>query len=274
MIGGPQLAREIDGARVAPGECAVWWLGQHSFVLKLGATVVCLDPFLSPLPGRQVPPLLAPADLAGAALVCGSHDHIDHIDRDVWPAIAAAAPACRFVVPELLRERLAADLRMPQARFLGLDDGTAAECAGVRISGVAAAHEFLDRDPATGRYPYLGYVLEGNGCTLYHSGDTCVYEGLQTKLRRWRFAAAFLPINGRDARRLRAGCIGNMTWQEAADLAGALAPGLTVPAHFDMFAMNSADPALFADYMAVKYPHLRVHVPRHADVFRCGPARL
>ena len=75
----------------------------------------------------------------------------------------------------------------------------------------------------------------------------------------------FLPINGRDAKRLAAGCIGNMTYQEAADLAGALQPRLTIPTHFEMFAMNSVDPALFIDYMRVKYPNLKTHLPVHGE---------
>ena len=128
----------------------------------------------------------------------------------------------------------------------------------VRITGIAASHEFLDQDPATLRYPYLGYVLETQDLTIYHSGDTCLYEGMQTRLKKWHFDLAFLPINGRDARRLRAGCIGNMTHQEAADLAGVLKPGVTIPGHYGMFANNTIDPQLFSDYMAVKYPDLKV----------------
>lgn len=273
MKTGAELAADIRGFVPGPSECAFWWLGQLSFVLKLGGRVLYLDPFLSDLPRRRVRPLLAPGDLADADLVLGTHDHIDHIDRAVWPAIAAAAPRARFVVPDLLRDRLARDLGIAAERFLGLDDGRTVESAGVRITGVAAAHELLDRDEATGRYPYLGYLIEGGGPRVYHAGDTCKYEGLEAKLRALGPDVVLLPINGRDARRLRAGCIGNMTFQEAADLAGAVAPGLTVPGHFDMFEGNSEDPERFADYMAVKYPRLRVHVPRHGErvVFRrCG----
>jgi L-ascorbate metabolism protein UlaG (beta-lactamase superfamily) len=80
-------------------------------------------------------------------------------------------------------------------------------------------------------------------------------------LRRWHLGLAFLPINGRDAKRLAAGCLGNMTYQEAADLAGSLRPGVTVPTHFEMFAMNSEDPRLFAEHMRVKYPDLALKIP-------------
>ena len=145
-----------------------------------------------------------------------------------------------------------------------------ATSAGFRISAVPAAHEFLDVDAASGLHPYIGFVVEGAGFTLYHAGDTCLYEGLHERLRRWRLDGMILPINGRDARRLRANCIGNMTYQEAADLAGAMQPGAVIPAHYEMFAMNSADVGEFADYMQVKYPRLRCLVPRHGERVMLG----
>ena len=49
-----------------------------------------------------------------------------------------------------------------------------------------------------------------------------------------------------------------MTYQEAADLVGGLEVRLTVPAHYDMFAFNAEDVALFVDYMKVKYPQHKV----------------
>ena len=260
MLTGTQLIADINGFKPKAGECGIWWLGQHSFVVKCGGAVLYLDPFLSPYEGRVAAPMLRPEEVTNATLVFGSHDHADHVDRAAWPGIAAASPAARFVVPELLRERLAAELQIPAGRFAGVDDGQTVTLGAVEITGVAAAHEFLDQDQATGRYPYMGFAVRAGGFTLYHPGDCCIYEGLHAKLRRWKFDVAFLPINGRDAARFAAGCIGNMTYQEAADLAGAITPGITIPAHYDMFAMNSADPQLFVDYMRVKYPHLNVHV--------------
>jgi L-ascorbate 6-phosphate lactonase len=252
------LIADIDRCPVAKGSCAVWWLGQHSFIMKLGAQVLYLDPFISDHPNRLVPPLLKPSELTNAELIFCSHDHTDHIDRTVWPSIATASPKAKFVVPLLLRDALVRDLKIPAERFIGMDDGQTQEVNGLRITGIASAHEFLDRDPATGHYPYLGFVIEGNGCVVYHSGDTCNYEGLQTKLKKWKFDVVFLPINGRDARRLASGCIGNMTYQEAVDLAGALAPVVTIPGHYGMFNKNTADPQQFVDYMKVKYSSLKV----------------
>jgi len=130
---------------------------------------------------------------------------------------------------------------------------------------VPAAHEFLEKDPDSGFHACIGYVIEGNGICIYHAGDTCIYEGMHAILRRWKFDLAFLPINGRDAKRYANGIIGNMTYQEAADLAGCLRPGLTVPAHFEMFAANLEDPQLFLEYMKVKHGALPTTIPRHGE---------
>ncbi|MBU0715468.1 MAG: MBL fold metallo-hydrolase [Verrucomicrobia bacterium] len=265
MKTGRELVRDVDECTLEEGDCALWWLGQQSFIVKLGSKVIYFDPFLSPHKKRRIPPLISPEDVTNADLILGSHDHTDHIDRRIWPTLAKSSPKAKFVVPELLLRSLARDLKFPIKRFVGLDDNRSLQVDGVKISAVAAAHEFLDRDPATGRYPYLGYIVEAHGVAVYHAGDTCIYEGLQTKLRRWRLDVAFLPINGRDAHRLAANCIGNMTYQEAADLAGALAPRLTIPAHFDMFPGNRCSPKLFIDYMRVKYPGLKTIVCKYGQ---------
>ena len=265
MKQGCELIEDINGCAVPAGAGAFWWLGQHSFVVKLCDRVIYVDPFLSPLEGRRTAPLLAPEQITNADLVLGSHDHADHIDRDVWPTIAEASPSAVFVMPRLLVSSVAHDLGLPRDRVRGVDDKVSVDVDVVRVTGVPAAHEFLDPDPVSGLHPCVGFVVEAGGLTVYHAGDTCLYESIYAILRRWTFDVAFLPINGRDAKRLESGCIGNMTYQEAADLAGILKPGLTIPAHFDMFAMNSEDPALFSEYMRVKYPQLETRIPVHGE---------
>ena len=262
---GADLIRDVETCSAGPGQLALWWLGQHSFIAKTGSTIIYIDPFLSPLDGRQVPPLVTPELVQHADIICGTHDHADHIDRPLWPALADASPTAKFIVPDLLRDRLAQELPLSIDRLIGLDDGRSVEVAGIKISAVAAAHEFLDQDPVSGRYPYLGLIFEANGLTFYHAGDTVWYEGLQTKLRKWKFDLMLLPINGRDARRLSTGIIGNMTYQEAADLSGPLQPGLVIPTHYEMFAGNPGDPAAFQEYMQVKYPTVKTHRCRHGE---------
>jgi L-ascorbate 6-phosphate lactonase len=268
---GEALLAEIRNATPKAGHAALWWLGQHSFVLRLGRATVYIDPYLTDNPRRRVRPLLDAAAITHADIIIGTHDHSDHIDRPAWPILAQASPGAVFVVPELLRSKLAGELGLPAARVLGLDAGRVLELCGLRLHGLPAAHELLEPDPLTGGYRFLGVVIEAEGCAVYHSGDCCIYEGLQERLRAFRLAAALLPINGRDAERLARNCIGNMTFQEAVDLAGAVRPGVTVCAHFDMFMGNMEDPRKFADYMRVKYPDLVAVVPEYGTCIAVPP---
>ena len=271
MKKGADLINEIRTYIPQTGSAAFWWLGQLGYAVKLGDKTLYLDPFLSERPDRRVPPLLKPHEVTNADYILGSHDHMDHIDRGIWYELSIASPAAKFIVPKLLLHSLSRDLGIPKARFIGLDDGSTLHLPdGLKITGIAAAHEFLDRDPHTGSFPYLGYGIEGNGCTLYHSGDTCIYEGMYDKLRSLgKIDILFVPINGRDGKRYRGGIIGNMTYQEAVDLAGALNPGLVVPAHYEMFEDNQEDPALFADYITAKFPEIRFWIGGHGERVLC-----
>lgn len=264
MIKDEALIKDIDACELKPGQCAFWWMGQHSFIAKMGLHILYIDPYLKPSERRNVEPMVDVVDFAHATIIVGTHDHADHIDRTVWPDIAEATRA-PFVVPELLIDTLSGDLSIPGDRFVGVNDMQTLDCDGLKITGVAAAHEFLDKDEKSGRYPYLGMVFEANGCKLYHAGDTVKYEGLETRMLKLLPDVALLPINGRDAERLARQCYGNMTYQEAVDLAGAIKPKLTVPTHWDMFDNNREDPQLMINYAKVKFPDLKVTLPGYGE---------
>lgn len=260
MLSGPSLFNAVQsGASLA----SFFWLGQHTFLLRIGGRVVLIDPFLTEMEERNVPPLFAPADAAGVVdIVACTHDHLDHIDPAAIPGLAEKTEA-RFVAPRAHEQRMRS-LGVPPDRLDLIDDEEHIDVLGITFTGVKAAHEFFDRTDE-GFYPFLGYVIEGGGKTAYHAGDTVWWEGLQARLRPFDMDVAFVPINGRDARRYREDILGNMTYQEAADLVGGLDVELIVPAHFDMFDANLEDPQLFVDYMAEKYPGRRVWVGNYTE---------
>ena len=77
------------------------------------------------------------------------------------------------------------------------------------------------------------------------------------------------------SKRLKANIVGNMTYQEAVDLAGTLNTRYVVPTHYDMFKENPGDPQAFVDYLAVKFPKVQPIVPdygRAVTVERCDGA--
>lgn len=265
MLTGKKLIQEINNVKVESGHLAFWWLGQFSFIVKTKKNVIYLDPFLSDHPKRRVASLLKPEEASNADIITGSHNHADHIDVPALPAIMNASPQSVLIIPKAVWPDLK-NIDCLEDRVHPIDAGETYASDGVKVTAIKAAHEFFDKDAVLG-YPYLGFVIEVDGVVIYHSGDTCIYDGMTSFLKQWDITVAFLPINGRDAKRLKADCIGNMTYQEAVDLAGAIKPKLTVPGHFEMFSNNMENPRLFADYMDVKYPDLEYRVPKHGETF-------
>jgi L-ascorbate metabolism protein UlaG (beta-lactamase superfamily) len=248
-----------DISRFTPksGQLAFWWLGQLGYIVKTQSATVCFDPFLSPSPTRLVAPTIAP-ELLNADFVFGSHDHADHIDYDAWKIIAKTSPSTRFVLPGIHLERLSELLSIPRERMIPLQAGEEylASERNLRIRAFPAAHEFLD--PGC-----LGYHVTMDSLSVCHTGDTCKYDGLEPFLKTLDLDLLFLPINGRDAKRYTSGCIGNMNFAEAVDLAGVVAPKLAIPGHYEMFANNSENPLKFSEYLEVKYPSQNYWIGAH-----------
>ncbi|MBR6223205.1 MAG: MBL fold metallo-hydrolase [Lachnospiraceae bacterium] len=232
----------------------VFWLGQMGLLVKSEKVTLCIDYYAREDAKRQTPAPIPMDELKDVDVFLGTHDHIDHIDHVAWKVWAKINPHAKFIFPRAHLQKVLEDGVLPE-NAIGLNDGENVEISGVRVNAVAASHEFLDRAPDTGLYPYLQYIVEIEGKRLHHAGDTVRYEGMLPKIKAFgKLDLQILPINGRDAVRYRDNCIGNMTFQEAADFAGEVEPAIIIPGHYDMFAHNSANPKNFADYIDAKYP--------------------
>jgi L-ascorbate metabolism protein UlaG (beta-lactamase superfamily) len=250
---GKDLFRVVDQCQ----RDAFWWLGQHSFIVKLSGKTLLIDPFLMEMERRIVLPLFNARDAKSVRLVLCTHDHLDHLDPFAIAELSHHTEA-HFIAPKAHEARMLS-LGVSSKRLSLLNDKESILYEGLKITAIKAAHEFFDQTPE-GYFPYLGYVIESANKAVYHAGDTVWWEGLQSQLAGWHFDVAMVPINGRDALRYKKGVIGNMTYQEAADLLGGLEVKLSVPTHYDMFDGNRENPQLFVDFMSVKYPDKQVWV--------------
>jgi L-ascorbate metabolism protein UlaG (beta-lactamase superfamily) len=241
----------------------IYWLGQMGLMIKSGNTTLCIDYFASPDSERQTQPPIPAKELTGVDAFLGTHDHLDHIDHEAWKIWAGNNPDAKFLFPRKHMEAVLSD-GIAGENAIGLNAGESVTVGDATIHAVAASHEFLDKDPESGLYPYLQYIVEINGVRIHHAGDTVRYEGMLPAIKAFGdFDVELLPINGRDARRYLDNCIGNMTYQEAVDFAGEVGPKLVIPGHWDMFAHNSADPKEFEDYLYAKYgDRIKCRIPK------------
>ena len=230
----------------------LWWLGQSGFLLQWQGVHVVLDPYLSDSLTkkysqtdkphvRMTELVIDPAQLSFVDVTTSSHNHTDHLDAETLGPILARNPSPKLVIAEANRAFVAERLCIDPAIPIGVDDGTTVEVSGVRISGVASAHETVERDEQ-GRARFLGYVLQFEEWVIYHSGDTIQYSGMAEKLRTFGVHVALLPINGRAPERRVSG---NLSGPEAAQLAKDIGAKIVIPCHFEMFEFNTASPDEF-----------------------------
>ena len=256
----------------APNHLHLLGLGQMGVALKGPGGLIVIDPYLTDSDGaggrleRNFAPPIAPQNITQATLVVCSHNHVDHFDRFTLEPLTLASPQAKVAAPFTCN----LDFLEPERRILARAFEPFRH-AGAIITPIPSAHTKLERSESG--YPYLGFVLEWNGITLYHSGDTLVYgpedstPGLLETLSRWRLDAALLPINGRDDLRTQAGLVGNMNGQEALELAETLNIPLIFLGHNDLFRFNSVDPGAFASHALERHPRQAFHCLGAGEIF-------
>jgi L-ascorbate metabolism protein UlaG (beta-lactamase superfamily) len=184
--------------------------------------LVCIDPYLSDAAfrsyqqARTVPALIDPAGAALDALVA-SHSHEDHLDPDSITGFMSHERT-RFIGPPLAVAKV-------------LSKGVAAErTTPVRRGTVVEVGDAV------------GYVVEHDGVSVYHSGDT-QYDN-EIVADTMRTSASLIAING---------TAGNMNAYEAAMLAWQQKTGLAVPFHYGLWRDEgygegaTIDPAIFVE---------------------------
>jgi L-ascorbate metabolism protein UlaG (beta-lactamase superfamily) len=259
------LLADIKAAARDDGHFRLWWLGQSGFLLQWRGRHLLLDPYLSDSLTtkyastdkphvRMTARVIDPAQLDFVDVVTSSHNHTDHLDAETLVPLLRVNPAMTMVVPEVNRQFVAERLNVAPARLRGIGIGETIQVAedAFQIEAVPAAHEALEEQ-------FVGYVVRCGPWTIYHSGDTLVYDGLAERLRPLGVDVALLPINGRAPERRVAG---NMNANEAAALAHAIGARTVIPCHYEMFTFNTADPADLAAACA--------RLGQRCDIVQCG----
>ena len=255
--------------KLAPGQVALFYLGQVGFLIKYQETYLLVDGYLSDYVDRNCcseqvqwvrnyPAPIAAEELDFVDYVLCTHLHYDHADPDTLRTLARVNRRAKYLVSAANREAIAA-YGIEKSSILGLsaDRLTPLE-EGIAVTAIPAAHEELHPD-ANGDYAEVGFRIALGDVTLFHAGDGCPYEGLAPRLAGCD--VLLLPINGRDYYRTKVcDIIGCFDSREAVLLAKEVGASLLIPTHFDLYDCNGVNPACFVDALKTLNPAQPFHI--------------
>jgi L-ascorbate metabolism protein UlaG (beta-lactamase superfamily) len=204
---------------------ALEWLGHSGFRIRVGRSVVYIDPY-------RVTEDAPPADL-----ILITHGHYDHFSpqdverlstRETW-----------LVGPAAVAERVSGQVH----RIAPGEELEDELVRGVHVAAVAAYNTSKRGPEGNPFHPreagWVGYDVNVRGERLYHSGDTDVIPEMDTVTG---VDVALLPVSGTYV----------MTAQEAAEAARRIQPRVAVPMHWGEHIGTEQDARTFAERAPVE----------------------
>ncbi len=205
------------------------WLGQGGFEFISGDYRLVVDPFISDCVPRfrRTIPFPVPLEKLAPDQVLITHDHLDHLDPEGIPQLAAAYPKCRFAGTQNSFDHLLA-LGIPADRveLVKLEATAPYHFGPFAVTPVFAQHS----EPTA-----VGYVLNCEGFKIYLTGDTLFSRKLFSSATK-NADLLLICINGQ---------LGNMDCCQALISVGELRPKVALPMHIGLFAENTANPEPF-----------------------------
>ena len=170
------------------------WLGHASWLVQVSGTSVLIDPVLSErisgIVRRNVPAGLRVEQLPKIDACLVTHNHYDHLDLPTLKQVGAPVWVGRGTAPLLHKAGL-------QPHELGWWESAPVGSATVHF--VPSQHWSRRGLFDTNEMLWGGFVIEGDGAGVYHSGDTAYFDGFTEIGRRFRgLTGAMLPIGAYD----------------------------------------------------------------------------
>lgn len=240
------FVKKLESAQPNPGQIALFWLGQASFLIKNSkGDILALDPYLSDMVERMdgfkrlMMPVMEAEELHPAVILV-THFHGDHLDLDSFPAMVkpdTEVLMCPQSYPECQR------IGIPEAQMSVAEVGVIWKRKGFAVEPVFAYHG----DGAPGA---VGYIVETEGVKIYFSGDTSYQSNRMEHAAAHDIDILIVPINGE---------YGNMSECDAAMMAAQVRAKLTIPSHFWLFARHKGNPYDFELEMKANVPGLKTY---------------
>ena len=203
-----------------------------------GGKIIYIDPwFENPIGGFGLD------DVEGAALVLVTHDHFDHVGQA--PDIVKKTGGLLVANVETGR-RLQSEFHIPAEKVCyfgyGMNIGGNLVHEGINVTMTQAFHSTASGAPC-------GYIIKlEDGTTLYHAGDTGIFDSMRLLGEFYKIDVAMLPI----------GSVFTMDPQQAAWATKMISPKKVIPMHFKTFPILVQDTKAFVDLTRKAAPGVEV----------------
>lgn len=222
-------------------ETKIMWLAHAGFRISTGnGKLLYIDPWIeNPLSPVTVD------DVGEATMVLVTHDHFDHVGQAA--EIVKKTGALLVANVETAR-RMQSDFQIPEEKVCyfgyGMNIGGSLLYEGITVIMTQAFHSTETGAPC-------GYIIKvEDGTTMYHAGDTGIFDSMKTFGERYKIDVAMLPI----------GSVFTMDPLQAAWAAKMIAPRTVIPMHYKTFPILVQDPREFVDIAGREAPGVDIVV--------------
>lgn len=212
-------------------QTGVTWLGHAGFLLQMGGRNILIDPvwalWLGPLK-RVSHPSLAAMDLPYIDLVLITHAHMDHLHLPSLRSIASGQP---IIVPQGVGNLVKS---CAFSRVIEMDYWQTQRVADLDITFAPMKHWGARFIHDTYR-KFGGYLVSDGRKTVFHCGDSSLFDGFRQVAVRSSVDIALMPIG---AYQPPSGRPVHMNPEEALEAFDMLAARTMVPMHYGTFPIS------------------------------------
>jgi len=227
------------------------YISHAGFQITTGSgKILYLDPwFFNPIGGFSLD------DVKGATMVLVTHDHSDHVGQA--PDIVKKTGGLLVANVETAR-RLQSEFHIPAEKVCyfgyGMNIGGSLAYEGITVTMTQAFH-------STGSGAPCGYIIRlEDGTTLYHAGDTGIFDSMRLLGQFYKIDVAMLPI----------GSVFTMDPQQAAWATKMISPKAVIPMHFKTFPILVQDTKSFVELAKKEAPGVEVLSLNPGDEYTWG----
>lgn len=217
------------------------WLSHSGFqITSNSGKILYIDPwFENPLSACTI------NDVKEAAMVLVTHDHFDHVGQ---AADVVKKTGGLLVANVETARRLQSESHIPAEKVCyfgyGMNIGGNLLYEGISVTMTQAFHSTATGAPC-------GYIIKlEDGTTIYHAGDTGLFDSMKIFGELYKIDVALLPI----------GSVFTMDPLQAAWAVKMISPKKVIPMHYKTFPILIQDPKEFVDLTRREAPNVEVVV--------------